>query len=329
MSFFSPRTLARRLSLLTLGLLSLSALADQAFPNKPIKLIVPFAAGGSTDLVARLVAERMHQELGQAVVVDNRGGAGGIMGTEAVAMAAPDGYTIGMATASTMTVNPLFYDKAAATNRQLRPLVNLLSIPVVFSVHPSLPARDFAGFIAELKRKPGVYSTAVPGVGSLGHLLVESFNDTLGVKVVNVPYRGMGPALNDALAGTLQFIPDQLPSALPHIKAGKLLPVAVASDKRLAELPQVPTLKELGHADLNDLGNSWFGLMIPAKTPPAIAERLRAAALKAVQSPQAAARLQQMGASVVGGDSSSFQALIDTQLKRNRAIVRRANIKLD
>ncbi|UUZ66435.1 ABC transporter substrate-binding protein (plasmid) [Polaromonas sp. P1-6] len=329
MSFFSPRTLARRLSLLTLSLLSLSALADPAFPNKPVKLIVPFAAGGSTDLVARVVADRMRQELGQAVVVDNRSGAGGMMGTEAVAMSAPDGYTIGMATVSTMTVNPIFYDKAAATNRQLRPLINLVSMPVVFSVHPSMPVKDFAGFIAELKRRPGAYSTAVPGVGSLGHLLVESFSDTLGVKVINVPYRGMGPALNDALAGTIQFIPDQLPSALPHIKAGKLLPVVVASDKRLPELPQVPTLKELGHADLNDLGNSWFGLVIPAKTPPAIAERLRVAALKAVQSPEATARLQQMGASVVGSDSGTFQALIDTQLKRNRGIVQRANIKVE
>ncbi len=329
MSFFSPRTLARRLSLLALGLLSLSALADPAFPNKPIKLIVPFAAGGSTDLVARLVAERMHQELGQAVVVDNRGGAGGMMGTEAVALAAPDGYTVGMATVSTLTVNPLFYDKAAATNRELLPLANLVSMPTVYSVHPSLPAKDFAGLVAELRRKPGGYSAGVPGVGSIGHLMLEAFNDQLGVKVVNVPYRGMGAALSDALAGNIQLLPDQLPSALPLIKAGKLLPVAVAAPRRLPELPQLPTLKELGYAELNDLGITWFGLVVPAKTPPAIAERLRAAALKAVQSPQAAARLQQMGASVVGGDPSSFQALIDTQLKRNRAIVQKANIKVE
>ncbi len=328
MSFLS-RPLTRRLSLLALGLLSLPALAQPDFPNKPIKLIVPFAAGGSTDLVARVVADRMRQELAQAVVVDNRSGAGGVLGTEAVAMAAADGYTIGMATASTMTVNPLFYDKAAAVNARLLPLVNLVNIPVVFSVHPSMPAKDFAGLISEFKRKPGGYSAAVSGVGSVGHLTLEAFNDTLGVKVTNVPYRGMGLALTDALSGTIQFIPDQLPSALPHIKAGKLVPVAVAANERLPELPQVPTLKELGHADLNDLGITWFGLVVPAKTPPAVAERLRAAALKAVQSPEAVARLQQMGASVAAGDTGSFQALIDKQLQRNRAIVQKANIKLD
>lgn len=328
MSFF-PRPLTRRLSLLALALLSLPALAEPAFPSKPIKLIVPFAAGGSTDLVARVVADGLRQELGQAVVVDNRGGAGGMMGTEAVAMAAPDGYTIGMATASTLTVNPIFYDKAAATNRQLLPLVNLVSVPAVYSVHPTVPAKDFAGFVAELKRKPGGYSAGVPGVGSLGHLLLEAFNDQLDVKLVNVPYRGMGAALNDALAGTIQFIPDQLPSSLPHIKAGKLVPLAVAASKRLPELPQVPTLKELGHAELNDQGQSWFGLVVPAKTPPAVVERLRAAALKAMQSPETQARLQQMGASVVGGSEDAFQALIDTQLRRNRAIVQKANIKVE
>lgn len=328
MSFF-PRPLTRRLSLLALALLSLPALAEPAFPSKPIKLIVPFAAGGSTDLVARVVADGLRQELGQAVVVDNRGGAGGMMGTEAVAMAAPDGYTIGMATASTMTVNPIFYDKAAATNRQLLPLVNLVSVPAVYSVHPTVPAKDFAGFVAELKRKPGGYSAGVPGVGSLGHLLLEAFNDQLGVKLVNVPYRGMGAALNDALAGTIQFIPDQLPSSLPHIKAGKLVPLAVAASKRLPELPQVPTLKELGHAELNDQGQSWFGLVVPAKTPPAVADRLRAAALKAVQSPETQTRLQQMGASVVGTDAAGFQALIEAQLRRNRAIVQKADIKVE
>ncbi|WP_137895177.1 tripartite tricarboxylate transporter substrate-binding protein [Ramlibacter sp. 2FC] len=326
-----PRRLTRRLSLLTLCLLSLPTLAQPAFPSKPIKLIVPFAAGGSTDLVARVLAERMRQELGQAVVVDNRSGAGGMMGTEAVAQAAPDGYTIGMATVSTLAVNPIFYDKAAATNRQLLPLAKLVSMPSVYSVHPSLPAKDFAGFVAELRRKPGGYSAGVPGVGSIGHLMLEAFNDTLGVKVVNVPYRGMGAALSDALAGTIQLLPDQLPSALPQIRAGKLVPVAVAAPKRLPELPQVPTLKELGYAELNELGITWFGLVVPAKTPPAVAERLRAAALKAVQSPEAQARLQQMGASVDAGssDGGSFQALIDTQLRRNRAIVQKADIKVE
>lgn len=329
MLHFSARTLIRRLPLLTLGLLSLPALAQADFPNKPVKLIVPFAAGGSTDLVARVLADGLRKTLGQPVVVDNRSGAGGMLGTEAVSLAAPDGYTIGMATVSTMTVNPALYSKAEATNSKLLPLVNLVSMPSVYMVHPGMGVKDFAGFVAQLKAKPGEYSAAVPGVGSLGQLMVESFNDTAGVKMANVPYRGSGPALNDALAGVVQIMPDQLPSALPQIKAGKLLPVVIASAKRAPELPNVPTFKELGYPELNDLGISWFGLVIPAKTPPAIAEKLRAAALKAVQAPETLAHLQKMGVGLAEGRPEEFPALIATQVKRNRAIVQKAGIKAE
>lgn len=329
MSFPLSRKLAALCPALAFCLLPSPAAAEPAFPAKPVRLIVPFAAGGSSDLIARVVAERMRKELGQPVVVENRAGAGGMMGSEAVALAAPDGYTLGLATVSTMAVNPIYYDKAARTNQQLRPLAMLVSMPAVITVNPAMPAKDFAGFVAELKRKPGAYSSAVPGVGSLGHLLVEAMNDKLGVKMAVVPYRGIGPALNDTLAGVVQILPDQLPSALPHVKAGKLVPLAVAGDKRVPQLPQVPTLRELGHGELSDLGNSWFGLAVPAKTPAAVADKLRAAALKAVQAPDVVARLEQMGASPAGGDEAHFQALIDTQLKRNRAIAQRAGIKVE
>lgn len=327
----STRFVARQLALFAFALAAVPALAQSPFPSKPVKLVVPFATGGSTDQVARIVADGLRQELGQPVVVDNRGGAGGMIGTEAVATATPDGYTIGMATVSTMTVNPVLFEKAAATNRQLLPLANLVSLPSVYMIHPSFPAKDFAGFVAELKRKPGVYGAAVPGLGSLGHLMLEAFNDTLGVKLTPIPYRGMGAAVTDALAGSVQVLPDQLPSAMPHIKSGKLLPVAVFAPKRIPELPQVATMKELGHADLNDLGISWFGLVIPAKTPQPVAERLRAAAVKALQIPEVQARLQHAGVSANpnAGDSAAFQALIDAQVKRNRAIVQKADIKVE
>ncbi|ART55225.1 ABC transporter substrate-binding protein [Acidovorax carolinensis] len=327
MTRLSPRALTRRLSLLALGLLPLAALAQSDFPSKPVKLVVPFAAGGSTDLVARVIADGLRTTLGQAVVVDNRAGAGGLLGTEVVSQAAPDGYTIGMATASTMTVNPALYPRAEAINAKLQPLVNLVSMPSVYMVHPGMGVKDFAGFVTALKAKPNHYSAAVPGVGSLGQLMVESFNDTVGVKMANVPYRGSGPALNDALAGVVQIMPDQIPSAMPHIKSGKLLPVAVASSRRITELPDVPTFKELGYPELNDLGISWFGLVIPAKTPPAIAEKLRAAAIQAVHAPETLARLQKMGVSLTDGKSEDFPALIATQVKRNRAIVQKAGIK--
>lgn len=323
-------SLPRRLSLLALGLLALPAAWAQAdYPSKPVKLIVPFAAGGSTDLVARVLAEGLRQTLGQPVVVDNRGGAGGMLGSEAVGMAAPDGYTIGMATVSTMTVNPALYPKADAINARLLPLVNLVSMPSVYMVHPGMGVKDFAGFVAALKAKPGQYSAAVPGVGSLGQLMVESFNDTLGVKMANVPYRGSGPALNDALAGVVQIMPDQLPSALPHIKAGKLLPMVVASGQRVADLPNTPTFKELGYAELNDLGISWFGLVVPAKTPPAVAEKLRAAALKAVQLPETQAHLRKMGVSTADAQGQDFAGLIAAQVRRNRAIVQKAGIQAE
>ncbi|WP_234824926.1 Bug family tripartite tricarboxylate transporter substrate binding protein [Cupriavidus necator] len=300
-----------------------------AFPAKPIRLIVPFAAGGTSDVIARLIAQPMAKELGQPVVVENRAGAGGMLGTEALALAEPDGYTLGLATASTMAVNPIFYAKAARTSQQLRPLARLVNVPSVLAVHPAMGVKDFAGFVAELKRKPGFYSCPTPGVGSLGHLMLAAMNERLGVKMVGVPYRGMGAALNDALAGTVQIMPDQLPSVRSHIKAGKLLPLAVFADKRVAELPQVPTFKELGYGELSDLGSTWFGLAVPAKTPSAVADKLRVAALKAVQAPEVVARLQDMGASVAASDGQAFQQHIDAQLKRNRGIAERGGITVE
>lgn len=319
----------RRRAVLIAGLAALPALAQGDFPDKPIKLIVPFASGGSTDLVARVLAEGLRKTLGQPVVVDNRGGAGGMLGTEAVAQAAPDGYTLGMATVSTMTVNPVLYPKSEATNARIEPLVNLVSMPSVWMVHPSMGVKDFQGLVAAIRAQPGHFSAAVPGVGSLGQLMVESFNETLGLKLGNVPYRGSGPALNDALAGVVQVMPDQLPSALPHIKAGKLLPVVQAGLRRAPELPEVPTFKELGHVELNDLGISWFGLILPARTPAPVVRTLRQAALQAVQLPEVVARLGQMGVSPVVVSEQDLPSLITSQLRRNRAIVQRAGLRIE
>jgi tripartite-type tricarboxylate transporter receptor subunit TctC len=324
---------ARRFSLITLGALALGAggaHADAAFPTKPVTLVVPFAAGGSTDLVARVVAEGMGKVLGHTLVVDNRAGAGGMLGTEAVARATPDGYTIGMATVSTLTVNPVFYEKSVAANRNLQPLIGLVTMPSILSVNPGFPAKDFAGFAAELKRKPaGTYSAAVPGIGSIGHLMLEAMNEALGVKVTPIPYRGMGPAQTDAIAGTVQVLMDQAPSVLQHVKSGKLSALAVMAPKRLAELPNVPTMKELGQPALNDLGITWFALVIPAKTPPAVADKLRAAAKSALHAPDTVARLTQMGAVVSATSGTALQEQIDAALARNRVIAQRANIKVE
>ena len=306
-----------------------SAAAQPAFTTKQETLIVPFAAGGSTDLVGRVVADQMGKELGQTIIVDNRAGAGGQLGTEGIARAAPDGYTIGMATVSTMAVNPVFHAKAEATNRRLLPLVNLVTMPSLIVVNPSFPAKDFAGFVAELKRQKGGSSTPVPGVGSLGHLMVEAFADAVGVQVVPVPYRGVGPAQTDVLSGLMPWMMDQAPSVLPHVRAGKLRPIAVMAESRMPELPDVPTLKELGYPELNDIGQSWFGLVVPAKTPAEVVARLAGAAQNALRSPEVQKRLAQMEARPLGTASAAFQKQIDEQLARNRAIAKRADIKVD
>ena len=267
---------------------------------------MPFAAGGSTDIVARVIAEGLRSTLGQPVVVDNKAGAGGLIGTESIAQAAPDGYTIGMATVSTATINPSLYTRAARLEGRLLPVANLVTMPSVYMVHPKMGVKDFAGFLARLRAQPGAYSAGVPGLGTLGHLMVASFNETMKTQIQIVPYRGNGPALNDALAGMVQVMTDQLPSAMPQIKGGKLIPVALSGDSRSPDLPDVPTFKELGYAQLNELGISWFGLVVPAGTPPAIVRQLQEASTKAVRLPEVQKHLKLLGASVTEMDQGRF-----------------------
>lgn len=328
---------ARRLSLKALALSTLAAAAAlalphgahaaDAYPSKPIKLVVPFAAGGSTDIVARVLAEGMRQTLGQSIVVDNKAGAGGLLGTEAVASAAPDGYTIGMATVSTMTINPLLYTRAANLGTKLIPVANLVTMPSVYMVHPSLGVNSFEAFVAKAKAQPKQISGAVPGPGTLGHLMLASFNETLKTDILIVPYRGNGPALNDALAGMVQVMPDQLPSSLPHIKSGKLIPLVLAADSRSGDLPNVPTFKELGYDDLNRLGISWFGIVAPKNTPPAIVKQLQDAAVKAAHLPEVQKRLKTLGAAPTDMDQSQFAAQIATQTERHKVLLDKAGVK--
>ena len=311
----------------TLALPSTQALAQAAYPNKPIKLIVPFAAGGSTDVVARVLAEGLRTTLGQSIVVDNKAGAGGLLGTEAVAAAAPDGYTLGMATVSTMTINPLVFTKGQSLPDKLIPVANLVTMPAVYSVHPSLGVKDFNAFMAKVKAEPGKISAAVPGLGTLGHLMLASFNDTLKTDILIVPYRGAGPALNDALAGMVQVMPDQLPSSMPHIKSGKLLPMVIAADARSPDLPNVPTFKELGYNELNQLGISWFGMVLPKGTPDAIVTQVREAAIKAAHLPEVQAQLKKMGATPTEMDQSKFAAQISAQTRANKLLLDKAGVK--
>lgn len=322
-----PRRRLAAISVALLGLLALPAFAQEGYPQRPVKLIVPFAPGGSTDLVARLVAEKMQATLGQPVTVDNRTGSGGMIGSEAVARAEADGYTVGIGTVSTLTVNPILL-KANRVDplKDLAPITLLARVPSVFMVHPSFPGRDFAQVVAEVRARPDVYNIGSSGSGSISHLLIEAMNTDLRFKLRHVPYRGMGPALAAALSGETEVSIDQYPSSAAHIRSGKLLPFAVGASRRLEALSSVPTLKELGQPDLNELAMTWFGLVAPAKTPPAIQKKLHDAAVAALRDPSLVARLKEMGADAAGGSGETFRSQIESGLARNRRIVQAAGI---
>src|SRR5262245_6704106 len=226
----------------------------QGWPARPVTLIIPFPPGGSTDIVGRIAADALAKELGQPFVVDNRGGAGGAIGAKAIAEAAPDGYTLGVATVSTHVVNPVVRGAALGYDalRDFSYISQIAAVPNVVSVHPSVPARSMDEFVLFLKQNPGKLNFGTPGTGSLGHLIGETFKYAAQVNMVHVPYKGAGPALNDTLAGQVQVLFDNLPSSLPHIQSGKLRALAVASPGRVAALPDVPTFAEAGLPLMND-----------------------------------------------------------------------------
>ena len=310
-----------------LALCCSSALA-QNYPVKPITLIIPFPPGGSTDIVGRIAADGMGRELGQPVVVDNRGGAGGAIGAKAVADAAADGYTLGVATVSTHVVNPVVQkDLRYDALKDFTFISQIAAVPNVVSVHPSVPARSIAEFVDYARRNPGKLNFGTPGVGSLGHLLGETFKYSAKVDLTHVPYRGAGPALNDALAGQVQVFFDNLPSSLPHILAGRLRALAVASEKRVPALPDVPTYAELGLPALND--PSWFGLVGPARLPQDVTARVHAALVKVLAQPETLKRLEAAAAVPVGNSPEEFRRIIADAIALNRRVAAEAHLKFD
>jgi tripartite-type tricarboxylate transporter receptor subunit TctC len=307
--------------------LSLDALGQ--YPAKPLTLIIPFPPGGSTDIVGRVAAEGLAQELGQPVVVDNRSGAGGAIGAKAIAEAAPDGYTIGLATVSTHVVNFIVRGDALRYDplRDFTLVSQIAAVPNVVSVHPGVPARNMAEFLTFARQNPGKLNFGTPGNGSLGHLIGETFKYAAKVDMVHVPYKGAGPALNDALGGQVQVLFDNLPSSLPHIQAGKLRALAVAWNKRLAILPDVPTFAEVGLGIVND--PSWFGLVAPPRLPPDIVVRLHAALVKALQQPDVLKRLEAAAATPVGNTPEQFRKVVATAIDNSRRVAAEASLKFD
>jgi len=326
----NKRHLLHALAAATLGLCATASFAQAGFPDKPIKLVVPFAPGGSTDLAARLIAEYAGRELGQPMVVENKAGAGGSLGMEMVARAPADGYTLGMATVSTHGSNPAVYGSKLKYHpvKDFAPVTNVATTPSVFAVSSTKNlASTMQQFIALSRANPGKYTFASPGAGSLGHANIEHFMHLAKIELLHVPYKGAGLAMNDALSGHVDAITDNLPSALPHIKSGKLRALAVLSEKRSPALPDVPTYGELGFPQMG--GGGWFGIVAPAGTPAPIVTRLNQAIHKAMQNPEFQRKLAESGATPIPGTPAEFARQIQQAMERYDRVAKVANIRLD
>ena len=300
----------------------------QTYPTHPIRLVVPFPAGGTTDILAREVGQKLSVSLGQSVVIDNRPGAAGNIGSDLVAKSAPDGYTLLMCTVSTHAINPNLYAKLPYDHlKDFVPVVLVASVPNVLEVTPALPVNSVADLIRLAKEKPGQINFASSGSGTSIHLSGELFKTQAGVDMTHVPYKGSAPALTDLIGGQVQVMFDNLPSSLPQIKAGKLRAIAVTSAQRAPALPDIPTIAESGLPGFE--ATSWFGIVAPTGTPPAIIARINADVNQWLQSPEAREKLLAQGALAAGGTPEQFAAYIRAETEKWAKVVKASGAKVD
>lgn len=304
----------------------LAALAD-SYPERPIKFVVPYPPGGGTDVVARIVQPRLQAVLGQSIVIENKGGAGGSLGTDIVSKAAPDGYTV-LFTLSSHTINPAIFPKLPYdTLKDFEPVGTVASLPQLLAANPGVPVRTVADVVAQAKAAPDKFSFASVGNGSPGHLAGELMVIRTGAQMVHIPYRGGGPAVTDVIGGQVPLLWVSIPAAAQQVKAGKLRALAVSTLKRSPAFPDVPTMQEAGVADFEV--DSWYAMLVPAKTPRAIIDKLNKALNTVLAEPAIRTQLLEQGADAVGGTPEALGKVIAAELPKWAKLAKDANIKAD
>lgn len=320
--------LSRRTVLATALCTFVITASAQGYPNKIIKLQVPFAAGGTTDIIARAIADPLGKALGQPVIVENKAGGGGVVGALETARSAPDGYSLAIATVSTTAANPAINPKLAYNPlTDFTPIINIAATPNVIAVNPGFPAKDYKSFLAELKNRPGKHSYASSGTGGIGHLQMELYKSLSGTFITHIPYRGAGPALNDTVAGQVPIIFDNLPSALKFINSRQLVPIVVAAPQRLAILPNVPTFKEIGLEPVNRM--AFYGILGPKGLPKEVVDKVNAAMLKVLQDPAVRKRIEDTGSIILANTPDEFSAQIKAEFEIYKNVVAKQNLKME